>query len=223
MRVHGGRKPLIGYIFARLALSFGGLLIIGCTRTYKVETTIPIPVAEPLSLTATVHYTEAFSKFVYRKESSDGTVYIVELGSAQVTIFDKLFNSLFEAVAQTTGTEALFPADPAAGLVIELSIDDFAVATPDDNGLEFNEVTIGYRLSMYTPEGDLIGVWSITGYGRDRRRTFKPFRSVVQATKAAMRDAATLVAVDFRSATEVGLILCRYSKKTDECLENIGE
>lgn len=192
-------------------------IVLGCTRHYHIESAIPPPVMDPLPLSVALSYTKPFLEYEYQKESPDGSTYIVKVAPAQEKLFDQLFNKLFNKVTKTNNIQEATNLQPSADMIVELSIDDYAVATPKDNGLDFYEVTIRYRLSLYGPDGALINAWFFNGYGRDRKKEFTPFDSVPVATKEAMRDAATLIAVEFKTAKEVEFIVCQKSADSTAC------
>lgn len=213
---------LLNFVVLAIAVALCG----GCSRTYQLEGDIPSPVIEQLPLSAALHYPKSFREFTHTKESSDGMSYAFELGATQELLFDRLFRDLFKTVVNIPDIETAASLSPVVDLVIDLTVDDFAVATPLDNGSEFYEVSIRYGLSLLTPGGKSIAAWSVNGYGRNRPRNFVVFNSVSnsvsKATKEAIRDAATIVAVEVKNTPEVKLMLCEQESNPSNCKHKLA-
>ena len=187
-------------------------LLLGCTHAFQIENTVPKPLVEPLPINAFIYYPSAFLEYEYREERSDGSVLVNQIGSAQHELFDQLFESLFTS-AETISDLNIETLDTlSTDLIITLAVDDYAISKPRDSGLDFYEVTIRYGLSLYNAQGELIAAWSVNGYGRDRRRKFLPFAAAAEATEEAMRDAATLIAVNLGATSEIKSIIRENSK-----------
>jgi hypothetical protein len=119
----------------------------------------------------------------------------IELGSAHVQLFDRLFQSVFEKLVHlenlTAGNDS-----GRLGVVMRPSIDAYSLHTPGETTSDFYEVEIRYRLDFHSPAGDLIRHWSYAGRGKCRAALFSNDESVRKATVAAMRDAAAWLVVE---------------------------
>ena len=135
----------------------------------------------------------------------------------QQALFDQLFGSLFTSAERILELNSESLEAESTDVIILLEVDDYAITKPRDNGLDFYEATIHYGLSLYTPHGELISAWSVNGYGRDRRRTFVPFGAAAEATEEAMRDAATLIAVELGATPEIKAIIREKFKTETAC------
>lgn len=191
--------------------------LFGCTYTFKIENTVPTPLIEPLPINASIYYPSSILDYEYREEHPDSTVYVNQIGPAQQTLFDQLFGSLFTSVERISDLNIETLDKKSTDVIITLTVDDYALSKPRDNGLGFYEATIRYGLSLYTSHGELIAAWSVNGYGRDRRRRFLPFEAAAEATGEAMRDAATLIAVELGATPEIKSIIRQKFKTETAC------
>ncbi len=195
---------------------FIGVAVFGCTLNFQIENTVPTPLIEPLPLNVSIYYPSSFLEYEYREERSDGSVMVNQIGPAQQAVFDELFGSLFTLVERISDLTIESLEAVSTDAVIILAVDDYAITKPRNNGLDFYEATIRYGLSLYTSHGELIAAWSVNGYGRDRRRRFLPFGAAAEATEEAIRDAATLIAVELGATPEINAII-RAKTKTECC------
>jgi len=202
------------YLFCPVLIS---LFLLSCTRNYQVEQSLPTPIVEKLPLVSDIVITNDFSTYIYSKEYENGITYNVEIGKTQERMFTNLFNNLLSTVYVIREMPKFPLEDLKKDIVIKVTLDDFEVATPEENGLESHKVSVLYGLSVYTADGKLLGNWIVPGYGRDRRNDFLPFEPVVEATKEALRDAATLVAAEFTSLPEIQATVCVKTKKPSQC------
>ena len=195
----------LSYRLARncLVLAFTVFFIAGCTKSVPVVKTFPSPVIEPLPLKVGVRYQRDFVEYKHVEKIENGAKYKAELGPAQVELFDKLFAAMFENTIQLEENSQPPPKTADIDAIIEPRIDDYVFITPKDNGSEFYEVSIRYMLSVFTPDGELLNTWPVTGFGRTRAKTFKSSQVVGDATYAAMRDAAAIIAIEFRNTAGI--------------------
>ena len=91
--------------------------------------------------------------------------------------------------------------------VIAPSIDKVQFAIPDQTGGDFYEVWIRYKLTLFDAGGNALGEWPLIGYGKANERNFgqlgKQTPALHEATTWALRDAAAVLAIQFRDQVEV--------------------
>ncbi|MDE0419579.1 MAG: hypothetical protein OXK76_01650 [Gammaproteobacteria bacterium] len=91
--------------------------------------------------------------------------------------------------------------------IIAPSIEVVQFAIPDQTGGDFYEVWIRYKLTLFDAGGNALGEWPLRGYGKANERNFgqlgKQTPALHEATTWALRDAAAVLAVQFRDQAEV--------------------
>jgi hypothetical protein len=202
-----------GYGYRLLVFGAVASLSLGCTTTLHIDAAVPRPVVEALPLDVGVHYQDSFRDYEFDGEAADDeSRWDIELGPAQVRLFDQLFETQFRSVTRVDDLHAIL--DPARmDMVLEPAIEEYSLRTPWGTGTDFYEVTIRYSLSYYSPGGELIARWPFEGHGRTRSSFFSNDESVEKATIAAMRDAATVLILELRDKPEVkGLLQVKRTR-----------
>ncbi len=160
------------------------------------ESSVPVPLVDPMPLTVGIYYSEDFSKAAHSEERW-GTDWKIDLGPYHVHMADKLFASEFRETVPVADLKSL-PANPPYKAIIEPRIEQYSFITPRDTGAKYFAVTIRYRINVYAPSGELADSLTFTGYGSDASGSgMTSTKPMVQATKAAMRDAAAKFLVQF--------------------------
>lgn len=199
------RAELFGGAFLRAFVLV--CVLVGCTKVVPIDSAFPSPIIESLPLVIGIHYDEAFRTYVHEEEALEGGTWVIELGSANVALYDHLFNSMFEHVTPVTE----FPPESgeARGVdaIIKPQVEGFTFVTPGPTGSTFVEVSIRYRFTLYSPRGEFLSSWALEGYGRSHSRLFKAALPLEEATTLAMRDAAAVVAIEFKHKPEVKALL----------------
>jgi len=178
-----------------LAVAF---LCAGCTTTFTADTSFPAPLVETLPLTVGVYYAEDFRTHWHRGTNLQGTKWAVELGPANVAVFDRLFSVMFEQVAGVTEPELWETPLGDADAVIAPELESYRVAMPGDFDDRRYTVWIEYRMRVLGPDGVLIANWLIDAHGQSLPRGLRHEKSMREATRLAMRDAAATVATEFQ-------------------------
>ena len=203
---------------------FGGVLprafvlactLVGCTKVVPIDSAFPSPVIESLPLVIGVHYDEAFRTYVHTEVTLDGGTWVIELGSANVALYDHLFESMFEHVVPVTAFSPESEGTRSVDAIITPQVEGVTFVTPffvtrqtpGPTGATFVEVSIRYRITLYSPRGEFLSSWALEGYGRSHSKLFKTALPVEEATTLAMRDAAALVAIEFEQKPEVKALL----------------
>jgi hypothetical protein len=129
------------------------------------------------------------------RETRWGVDWKVELGAGHRRLLQDLFKDTFETVFETasldearrlTGIQAIF----------EPHIDQFSFTTSRETG-RYYAVTIRYRIDAYTPAGERVDTYTLTGYGNCISEGIAAAKPLHTATVAAMRDAAAKFLVQF--------------------------
>jgi hypothetical protein len=178
------------------AAALGLLLTAGCNQSLIIPDRVPEPLVQALPLRAGLYYTPAFSAFRHTQHEEGQTAWDIELGPANVGLFNRLSKRMFRDTAQVrelpaAGTRAEFD------VIIEPAIDAFEFSLPNSSAADQYAVWIRYTLKVYGPDGKLITAWKLSGYGEAGENTLKPARSMEQATILAMRDAAAAISLEF--------------------------
>ena len=195
-----------------------GIVCAGCTKSVPVADSFPSPVIEPMPLDVGLHYNDSLQEFAHNKAVTAGTKYQVELGPSHLKLFDRLFGSMFQNVMPVHDVESASLNAHDIDAIIEPTIDEYVFNTPDDNGTDYYEVSIRYQISVYSPSGELLTSWPVTGYGKSRSSKFKSGQAVGKATTEAMRDAAAFMAIEFREVPEVKRLMSSHALTQGENL-----
>jgi len=182
------------------------LLTAGCSQLLIIPDRVPEPLVQPLPLRAAFYYTQAFSTYRHTEHEEGQPAWDIELGPANVGLFNRLGSRLFRSTAQIS--ELPTAENPAAvDVVIEPVIDAFEFSLPKSSASDQYAVWIRYTLRVYGPEGQLIIAWKLSGYGEADENTLKPARSMERATVLAMRDAAATTSLEFSAQPGIDKLL----------------
>jgi hypothetical protein len=122
------------------------------------------------------------------EETRGGGDWEVDLGAGHEKLFRYLFTASF---ANLQVFENLDAARTATGLqaIFQPHIEQFSFATANETSAAYWAVTIRYRISVLTPQGEPVDTLVLTGYG-SALGAGGSGKSLTAATHAAMRDAA---------------------------------
>lgn len=182
------KSPLQLWFMLALLLFIGG-----CSSSASIQIASPFPkvLAEPRAISVAIVFDENFTS--YQAQPNKNTQ--IEIGSAQVELFENAFRGLFEPVQFVTSVEAI---QGQVELIITPSVREVQVSTPSENYLNVFEVWIKYNLDIKTAEGDLLTSWFMPAYGKTPD-SFMASKSaaIEQATITAIRDAGAKLLLDF--------------------------
>ena len=189
--------------FARMALAAGLLWLTGCSHSIIVEGTVPTPLIEPLPARVNVITQPAFNSYVHsEKLPRGGGTWRIEVGQLNQSFFNKLLNSLFEGVNYTAmencGVPEAQPVEldcPDGSLRLELT--EYAFLTPALSGLNVFSVSVKYQLSLMGKDGEPLGDWTVTGFGKSQSQAFQANKALNQASVEAIRDAGARIAIEW--------------------------
>ncbi|MCC7258225.1 MAG: hypothetical protein IT486_07615 [Gammaproteobacteria bacterium] len=180
------------------------LLGSGCAASVAIERPFPPPLIEPLPLRVGVLYADSLANYVYHEEAATADRdWTVQLGPANVRLFDALFASLFRETKRVSTLEAAAQEVPPFDGVISPSVDAFEFSLPGQAATGQVGVWIRYNLDVYARDGQLIVRWPVTAYGQSGTDGASDEESMERAIVLAMRDAAATIAVDFARQPKV--------------------
>ncbi len=205
-----------------VALLIAATCLGACSKPLTIESEFPSPVMEPYDLAVGVSFPEILANYVEVEESPAISEWEIVLGNTNMRLFDSLFNGMFrrtviyehdfDATADVTQT-AVFDISKldTTGLdaVIEPILEDLQVSLPSQSGTELYGVWLKYNLKIYSPDGELITVWPVTGFGQVGKNSFTAAGPVRAAAIMAMRDAATNIILNFESQPGIEALLLR--------------
>jgi hypothetical protein len=168
-------------------------LLAGCTSVkVSPDAQLPHAVMQPMNVHAGLVLEQELRTYVH-EESRGGGQYAVDLGPGHEHMFKdvlgasiadlQVFNSV-DAARAATGMQALFVPH----------IEQFSFATANETSGAYWAATIVYRISVLSPQGELVDTLTLTGYG-SALGSGRSTLSLRVATQAAMRDAAAKLLV----------------------------
>lgn len=188
-RVRLARLTCSGLILAATVLSAcGGVNI-------KPQALLPKPLIVPIPADVGLIIPPETRKYV-DKETRFGVDWTVELGPGEVRLMQDMFKDLFHHVEEFKDLEAA-RAGKDLKAVFETRVDQYSFVTAHETGGRYYAVTIRYRINLYTPEGEKVDSYTLTGYGNSLALGMSGDKPLTQATVGAMRDAAAKFLVQF--------------------------
>jgi hypothetical protein len=161
----------------------------------KPEAHLPKPLITPMPAAVGLIIPVETRKYLDR-ETRFGTDWKVDLGPGEVKLMRDTFTDLFQHVAQFEDLESAKAAKDLQAL-FETRVDQYSFVTSRETGGRYFAVTIKYRINLYTPQGEKVDSYTLTGYGNCLAMGRSGGKPLTQATVAAMRDAAAKFLVQF--------------------------
>lgn len=195
----GAALPHVARRLGIVTAAFAALLIAGCGGTgpvYKVmiDGSIPVPVVDPLPLTAVVHYTPEFTNYTSQQESLKGESWQVEFVDLNQEYLHTILTAAFDTVVVSPSETP--PSNLDYDVFIVPQVENFSFLTPSESGTRFFAASMRHFIHLYGPDGTDFGAWEINSYGRSRSSFGRPVYELAQeACLDAMRDFAASVAV----------------------------
>ena len=176
------------------------------------------PRPEPVPLRIGVYYSPDFRSFTYRDHLTD-TEWI--LGKPSVQLLHEALTLLFIEVVEMPrpGSGPSLPGDLAG--IIEPRIVSAAVEYPYTNkelqsGVIVQLVHVTYGFTVYSPSGEPVASWNVTGRGDEPIANLLAAESTVKRNfENAMRDAAWQLTSGFREIPEVRRWLAGQAGRKD--------
>lgn len=195
----------------RLALIAVALLGSACSGTVMVREAFPTPLVERMPLRVAIHYPPALTDYVYSEDTRNDRAWTVQLGQANVRMFDSVFGGLFAETRQVSAVEAAATEMPGLDAIVAPAIDAFEFSLPSQSATDQFAVWIRYNLDVYGPDGQLIVRWPVTAYGQSGTGGLSAEDSMKRATVLALRDAAATIATGFPTQPKIRESLLKES------------
>jgi hypothetical protein len=161
----------------------------------KPEAHLPKPLITPMAAAVGLIIPVETRKYL-DQETRFGTDWKVDLGPGEVKLMRDTFTDLFQQVAEFKDLESAKAAKDLRAL-FETRVDQYSFVTSRETGGRYFAVTIKYRINLYTPQGEKVDSYTLTGYGNSLAMGMSGGKPLTQATVAAMRDAAAKFLVQF--------------------------
>jgi len=171
-------------------------LLTACgTVSIKPEAHLPKPLITPIPAAVGLVIPPDTRKYIDR-ETRFGIDWKVDLGPGEVRLMRDTFSSLFQQVEEFKNVESAKAARDLQA-VFETRVDQYSFVTSRETGGRYYAVTIKYRINLYTPSGEKVDSYTLTGYGNSLAKGMAGGKPLTQATVGAMRDAAAKFLVQF--------------------------
>ena len=170
-------------------------VVTGCASTQvSLETDFPSPLVEKQSTPIALIINESLTDFVHTESVEKGGDFVIEVGSAQRALFERLASGLF---SNHTFFESIDDQNIAA-LAIEPDIRELQFATPEQTRTDYYEVWMRYEFKLYDLERNLKSTWSIPAYGKANKNNHTGKRNGLEAAAlSACRDVMAVFSIRF--------------------------
>jgi hypothetical protein len=168
-----------------------------CSGSVVVEESFPPPLVEKLPLRVALHYPAALSKYTYSEDAGSDRDWTVQLGTANVRMFDAVFSGLFPVTRRVSDISTAAQEMPELDAIVSPLVDAFEFSLPSQSATDQYAVWIRYNLNVYDRDGKLVVTWPVTAYGQSGTGGLSGEESMERATVLALRDAAAAIAVGF--------------------------
>jgi hypothetical protein len=161
----------------------------------KPEAILPKPLIVPIPAQVGLIIPADTRRYV-DKETRFGIDWKVELGPGEVRLMQDVFKDLFLRVEEFKDLRTARGGKDLEAL-FETRLDQYSFVTAHETGGRYYAVTIRYRIDLYTPQGEKVDSYTLTGYGNSIALGMSGAKPLTQATVGAMRDAAAKFLVQF--------------------------
>jgi hypothetical protein len=161
----------------------------------KPEAILPKPLIVPLPAEVGLIIPTDTRGYV-DKETRFGVDWKIDLGPGEVRLMQEVFKDLFIHVQEFKNLEAARAARNLKAL-FETRVDQYSFVTARETKGRYYAVTIRYRINLYTPQGEKVDSYTLTGYGNSLALGMSGGKPLTRATVGAMRDAAAKFLVQF--------------------------
>ena len=186
-------------------LVVAGLTACGPARV-TVQGEFPPPLIEPLPVTLGVWYNEKFAghKFFDEARNEGESDWVVATGEAQVKMWNTLLEGMFENLVHMDKAPGTGQVNPVVDGVLIPHVDELQYAIPSHTSIKVYEIWMRYRFELVTADGDPIGEWTMTSYGKTPTAFLRSDEAAVNlAAVMALRDAGANFATTFTTVPSV--------------------
>jgi hypothetical protein len=184
------------------------VLLGGCAKSVQVGGDFPQPLMEPYPLVAGIRYPASLTAFSHTEKTGNEPEITISIGATNRDMFRALFAGMFEEVVELADDpNAPIPAN--VDLVIEPTLVDLEVASPEKSGTDQYTVWLNYNLLLTRPDRTPLGDWKVTAYGQDDVGSMGMGAedAINDATIIALRDTAATIATGFAQAPGIAALL----------------
>jgi len=185
----------------RQSLCFGLWLgLSGCLSTeveVDEDTEFPIPLVQKIPLNIGLHLPEQLLGFVHEENLGDNGTFKIDIGDAQTPVFMNLLGGMFDSVELID--DPTRPSVDVAGTLVPI-IAEMQFSTPFQTRTEYFEVWIRYQFALFSRDGDPLGDWELTAYGKANTQNYglnTTPPTVRAAALQACRDAMAFFTIQF--------------------------
>ena len=170
-------------------------ILVGCASTQvSLETDFPSPLVERQSTPVALIINESLTDFVHNETVEKGGDFVIEVGSAQRALFERLASGLFSNYSFFESIDD----QKISALAIEPDIRELQFATPEQTRTDYYEVWMRYEFKLYDLERNLKSTWSIPAYGKANKNNHTGKRDGLEAAAlAACRDVMAVFSIRF--------------------------
>jgi len=169
------------------------LLLVACGGVRVApEGGLPRALIQPMSAHVGLVLDDELRLFKH-EETRASADWAVDLGPGHERLMKAVFGASFSGLEVFRSLDEARAASGLQGIFLP-HIEQYSFATARETGGTYWAVTIRYRIGVFTPRGEPADSLSLTGYG-SAGDTGRAAPSLVNATRAAMRDAAAKLLV----------------------------
>jgi hypothetical protein len=189
--------------------------MLGCAKSVEVTTDFPVPLLEPIQLTAGIRYPEDLTDFVHTEDPELEPEWEIRLGQANLLMFRRLFGAMFTETIELAPDPAM-PIPDNIDFIIEPKLEDLEFSVPRQSATDQYVVWLKYKLTILLPDGQLISNWRITAYGQEDEGDLGmgSENAMRDAAIKALRDASANIAISFAGAPGVEEYLLGNAQNT---------
>jgi hypothetical protein len=185
-----------GHAQFTFALAITAIAVAGCGGVnIKPEAVLPKPLIVPIPADVGLIIPPDTRKYV-DKETRFGTDWKIDLGPGEIRLMQDTFKDLFHHVDEFKDLEAARAGNDLKA-VFEARMDQYSFVTARETRGRYYAVTIRYRVNLYTPQGEKVDSYTLTGYGNSIAQGMSGGKPLTQATVSAMRDVAAKFLLQF--------------------------
>jgi len=149
----------------------------------------PVPLVETLPVRVGVQFPPEFGSYSYheKRPGRAGQEWTITLGAPQQQVFRSIFGAMFQGMEEVSAPNA---GGKGLAAVIVPSVADFQFALPQDTRAKVFEIWVKYDLAIHAANGDELGHWQFTAYGKTPTAFLTSDEEAIRAaTIVALRDA----------------------------------
>lgn len=177
----------------RILLSLSLLPLAACNSVRVApEGGLPRALVQPMPASIGLVLDDELRRFKH-EETRSSADWAVDLGTGHEQLLKAVFGASFNRVEVFRNLDEAKAAIGLQGLFAP-QIEQYSFASARETGGVYWAVTIRYRIGVLTPQGEPADSMTLTGYG-SAADTGRAAPSLVNATRAAMRDAAAKLLV----------------------------